>query len=69
MVSEYTVALFFSLKALPQEDLLDLHKQQGFTNAIKDNGIAHVNEPSVIHSYAKEHTNPHAYTQAYVLIK
>lgn len=27
------------------EDLLDLHKQPGFTNANKNNGGAHVNEP------------------------
>lgn len=57
----------FSVKALPQEDLLVLHKQQGFTNAIKDNGIAHVNKPSVVHLNA--HTNPHTYAQAYILIK
>ena len=61
--------VFFSVKAFTGEDLLDLHKQQSFTNACKNNGIAHVNKPSAIHLYIIAHTNSHAYTQAEILIK
>lgn len=61
---QWTKPLFFSVKAFIGEDLLDLHKQQSFTNACKNNGIAHVNKPSAIHLYINAHTNSHAYTQA-----